>query len=234
MLGFKGAFVPGSVVACAAIPLIFERYGAAWMDGGWFSFTFITPVYTSEAVQAVGQDAADRLDLQVGTEDGRLCCHGEAGLGLRHPWEARQSPWGDVFPDLRRGFEFPSAQIVIRFEDVAEMLDAAGDDTPWYRGPSPWGAAVAPPEWLLPIALHTMAGTRVPLTGAKGPGIWARHQLSIRAPLRYDTGYTFHQRVVGKSSTERTLFVDYEFDVSDGQDRLVVGRHRGKFLKHAS
>ncbi len=247
-LGFKGAFVPGSVVVCAAIPLIFEHYGKQWMDGGWFSFTFITPVYTSEEVQALAAEevraevraevreeaeTADRLNLQVTTRDGRLCCQGAAGLGFHTPWTAREAPWGDVFPELLRDFEFPSAEIVICFDDVVEMLYAAGDETPWYLGPSPWGPPVVPPEWLLPIALHTMVGTRVPLTGAKGPGIWARHQLAICRPLRYDTPYTFNQHVVGKGSTERTYFVEYAFELTDDQGPLVVGRHRGKFLKRA-
>ena len=119
---------------------------------------------------------------------------------------------------------------------IAEEADlyAAGDDTPWYLGPSPWGAPVVPPEWLLPIALQTMVGTRVPLTGAKGPGIWARHQLAICRPLRYDTPYTFSQHVVGKGSTARTLFVEYEFEVTDADGQLVIGRHQGKFLKRAA
>ena len=243
-LGFKGAFVPGSVVASAAIPLIFERYGKAWMEGGWFSFTFVIPVYTSEEVQAVacaavggekiGAATNHRLSLQVATRDKRLCCQGEAGLGFHLPWVEQETPWGDVFPELHRDFEFPPAQIVICFDDIVEMLYAAGDDTPWYLGPSPWGAPVVPPEWLLPIALQTMVGTRVPLTGAKGPGIWARHQLAICRPLRYDTPYTFSQHVVGKGSTARTLFVEYEFEVTDADGPLVIGRHQGKFLKRAA
>ena len=79
-----------------------------------------------------------------------------------------------------------------------------------------------------------MVGTRVPLTGAKGPGIWARHQVAMRAPLHYHTPYRFSQHVVGKGSTERAYFVDYQFEVRDHDGELMVGRHRGKFLKRAT
>jgi hypothetical protein len=129
---------------------------------------------------------------------------------------------------------FPPRDIVLRLEEVEGMLGAAGDDTPWYRGGSPWGGAIAPPEAILPIALHTMAGTHVPLAGVKGPGIWARHQLSIREPLRYDTAYRISQRVVGKGSSGRTYFVDYEFELTQDRRQILAGRHRGKFLKRAT
>jgi hypothetical protein len=79
-----------------------------------------------------------------------------------------------------------------------------------------------------------MAGTHVPLAGVKGPGIWARHQLAIREPLRYDTGYRFSQRVVGKGSSERAYFVEYQFEVAKDERQIVIGRHQGKFLKRAT
>lgn len=229
-LGFRGAFVPGSVVASAAIPLIFERFGPDWMTGGWFSFGFATPVYTSEEVRARGKDGEAGLDLFVETRDARLCCSGEAGLGFVQPWRNARQPDPDVFPDLEIGFEFPAVDIVIRPEDVAPMLEAAGDDATWYRQDSPWGGPVAPPEQILPIALQTMRGTRLPLPGKKGPGIWARHHLSINEPLRYEETYRFSQWLVDKGRSARTLFVEYEFEVARGGDVLVLGSHRGKWL----
>jgi hypothetical protein len=233
-LGFRGAFVPGSVVASAAMPLILERYGPEWMDGGWFSFTFITPVYDSEEVRATAEAVGEELTLRLESREKRLCCVGEAGAGFEPPWTDKAPQWGDVFPDLARNFAFPPRDIVISMQDTQDMLEAAGDDTPWYRGASPWGDAVAPPECVLPIALHTMAGTRVPLTGVKGPGIWARHQLAIREPLRYDAGYRFSQWVVGKGSSERAYFIEYQFEVAQDDRQIVIGRHQGKFLKRAA
>ena len=107
-LGFRGALVPGSVVASAAMPLILERYGAPWMQGGWFTFTFMSPVYDAEEVQARAEDAGPRLDLQIASREGRVCCMGEAGLGSAAPWMENEPEWQDVFPDLERGFAFPS------------------------------------------------------------------------------------------------------------------------------
>ncbi len=229
-LGFRGAFVPGSVVASAAIPLIFERFGAQWIDGGWFSFAFAAPVYSSEEVMAYAADATDGFELSVVTRGQRLCCAGQAGAGFVQPWRTERTPDREVFPELEIGFAFPDANVTISREDVGPMLQAAHDDTSWYRGESPWGEALAPPEQLFPIALQTMRGTRLALPGIKGPGIWARHHLSISAPLHYDEGYQFSQWVVDKGRSGRTLFVEYEFSLTRGGDVIVLGAHRGKWL----
>ena len=229
-LGFRGALVPGSVVASAAIPLIYLRFGSDWMRGGWFSFAFATPVYTAEPVQAHGSEGKGGFELQVATRDSRLCCSGQAGLGFLQPWRTERSPDPEVFPELQVGFAFPDADIVITREEVEPMLDAAGDDSTWYRGESPWGGPVAPPEQLLPIALQTMRGTRLPLPGKQGPGIWARHHLSICQPLRYDEAYRFSQWLVDKGRSGRTLFVEYEFAVRGTAGLVARGGHRGKWM----
>lgn len=197
-LGFRGAFVPGSVVASAAIPLIFERFGSPWMTGGWFSFSFSAPVYSNEEVRALGEETPDGYELSVITRDERVCCSGHAGLGFKQPWHVDRNPDPSVFPELEIGFEFPAADVVISRDDVSPMLAAAHDDSSWYVDDSPWGGPVAPPEQVLPIALQTMRGTRLPLPGIKGPGIWARHHLSIAAPLRFDESYRFAQWLVDK------------------------------------
>ncbi|MFP6815977.1 MAG: hypothetical protein VB949_09970 [Pseudomonadales bacterium] len=230
-LGFEGAFVPGNVVASAAIPLIFERFGPDWMQGGWFSFNFTTPVYTSEEIRAHGDNGDTELQLFIQARDSRMCCNGAAGLGFIQPWHSRRDPDHTVFPELNIGFTFPESDIVINRDDVVGMLDAAGDETGWYRRESPWGESVVPPEHLLPIALETMRGTRLPLPGKKGPGIWARHHISICEPLRYDQRYRFTQWLVDKGSSGRTLFVEYEFEVSRGSTVVVRGGHRGKWLR---
>lgn len=233
-LGFRRAFVPGNVVASAAIPLIFDHFGAEWMSGGWFSFSFVGPVYTADEVQATAAVGDAVLDLAVRTRDGQPCCVGAAGTGLEAPWLEKPPEWGEVFPELGADFAFPDQEVVLSRDDALATLDAAGDDSPWYREASPWGDPVAPPETVLPLALHTMRGTRVPLTGAKGPGIWARHQVLVREPLHYDQPYRFAQRVVGKGIGTRSFFVEYEFELRDGDRAVLLGRHRGKFLQAAA
>jgi acyl dehydratase len=229
-LGFRGALVPGSVVASAAIPLIYERFGPDWMQGGWFSFAFAAPVYSAEQVQAQGEDGEAEFELRVATRDSRLCCSGQAGLGFVQPWCIDRVPDSEVFPELDVGFAFPEVDIIITEEDVVPMLDAAGDQSRWYRTESPWGGRVAPPEQILPIALQTMRGTRLPLPGKKGPGIWARHHISIREPLRFAEPYRFTQWLVDKGRSGRTLFVEYEFAVRGPSGIVVRGGHRGKWI----
>ena len=75
-----------------------------------------------------------------------------------------------------------------------------------------------------------MRGTHLPLPGIKGPGIWARHHLSIVQPLRFDESYEFTQWLVDKGRSGRTLFVEYEFALACGDEVVVRGAHRGKWL----
>ncbi len=91
-LGFRGGFVPGSVVGTAAMPAIVEAFGKAWMEGGWYSLTFVSPVYIDDEVHEVAQRVGDDIAVQVVDRSGRLCCNGRAGLGAITPWDARR-PW---------------------------------------------------------------------------------------------------------------------------------------------
>ena len=38
-LGFRGGFVPGSVVGTAALPPVWQAFGESWFEGGWYSMT---------------------------------------------------------------------------------------------------------------------------------------------------------------------------------------------------
>src|SRR3990172_11567343 len=90
-LGFKSAFVPGSTVATAAMPALVHCLGSRWMEGGWYRFTFVSPVYTDEDVREVAEEGIDGVALRVQARDERPCCSGTAGFGVRPPW----GPGGD-------------------------------------------------------------------------------------------------------------------------------------------
>ena len=86
-LGFRGGFVPGSIVGTAAMPAIVAAFGKEWMEGGWYSFTFVSPVYIDDEVHEVARRTGDGIAIQVLDRSGRLCCNGRAGLGATIPWD---------------------------------------------------------------------------------------------------------------------------------------------------
>jgi hypothetical protein len=234
-LGFEGAFVPGSTVGTAAMPAVFHFFGERWLEGGWYVFKFVTPVYTSNDVrEVVEQIDAENIQVKVETREGRLCSAGSAGLGYRLPWDpAHDGVHGgnEVFPDLSLGTEFEAQEVTVSVESARVIAASGGDETPWYEESSPWGAPIAPPERLMNLALQVTRGRRLPIVGVRNPGMWAEHALRIRQPIFLETPYLIREHVADKGRSGRTLFVTYEFSIlSQAGEELAQGRHKIKWL----
>jgi hypothetical protein len=94
-------------------------------------------------------------------------CVGQAGLGTAVPWRPDEdgTRGADVaFPDVAIGDTYPDLVFIHDKYEVAVCRDAGGDETPWFRGPSPWGGPVSPPIVLIATALHMGRGK-----GAQAP-----------------------------------------------------------------
>ena len=236
-LGFRGGFVPGSVVGTAAMPAVVAAFGTKWMVGGWYSFTFVSPVYIEDEVREVATRAGADIAVQVADRTGRLCCSGRAGLGTILPWDVAEDGAhgaGSVFPGIELGHTFTPWKFTPERDVCLGMVEAAGDQTPWYREGSPWGGPVVPPEYLHVLALHLLRQPDQPSTpevvGVRGPGMWAMHDLVLHAPLPVDGTYTMNERVVDKGRSGRTLFLTYEFEVTSGGGLVAQGRHKAKWI----
>lgn len=234
--GFEAAFVPGNTVGTAAMPAIFDRYGPRWMEGGWCHFKFISPVYEHDEVREVAEsvEGADDVSVRIETRKGRLCCLGRAGLGREAPWEPEldgAKGAEDVLPDIEIGLTYDEAEFTVTAEAVTRMLDAAGEESPWYREKSPWGGPVVPPEWLMGVALRQPAPRELRYEGVRGPGIWSAHWLVVRAPLLLGTPYRMGVRIVDKGRAGRMVFLTTEFSVRDEEGaELATGRHQAKWF----
>ena len=202
-LGFAGGFVPGSTVGQAAMPAIVDRFGARWFEGGWYAFKFVSPVYTHEDVREVAEPGEDgQITIKVENRAGRAACLGGAGLGLTPPWSTTPAdePEGEpVLPELELGRTYEMDFTTTR-ADVIAMLDAAGDETPWYVDASPWGGPIMPPERLMGVALQQTLIARNTPPSVRPPGIWAEHALVIERPLLLDAPYRMVQRIVRRGA----------------------------------
>ena len=76
---------------------------------------------------------------------------GRAGLGgieSGTPWCAEEDGTRDAdiaHPELTLGKENADLWFIHDKAEVAVCRDAGGNETPWFRGPSPWGGPVSRP-----------------------------------------------------------------------------------------
>jgi hypothetical protein len=230
-LGFRGGFVPGSVVGTVALEGAIAVLGEGLFEGGWYDLTFVSPVYTDDEVRAVTEPAGDGLSLRVETRDGRLCCSGRAGMGNTLPWPDTATADATVLPRVEIGAELRGGAFSVTPVDIESLLRGSGEDSAWYCRGSPWGGPVVPPERLHRIALDVSRTVRLEIDGVRQPGMWAGHALVMRAPLMLGRVYKMTEHVVDKGRSGRAVFLTYEFRVtSTGGHELAVGRHKVKWL----
>jgi len=234
--GFEGGFVPGSTVGTLALSAVSQRFGPRWLAGGWYSLTFVSPVYEHTDVRVLGEPVpeSDELAVRVETPEGRICCSGRAGLGDRLPW----NPTNDgargaehVLPDIPLGLALEPVDVTLGSAEVQSLVDAAGDDATLYRDGSTFGAPLVPPERWMVVALRMQPPRRLTYGGVRPPGMWARHDLVIRRPIFLATPYRARARVVDKGRSGRSIFLTYEFDLfhADGAE-VARGRHSVKWF----
>ena len=235
-VGFESGFVPGSTVGGAVMPAILDRYGSSWMEGGWYEFKFVTPVYEHNEVRETAEpiEGEDCIAVRLETREGRLCCAGRAGIGEKLPWDPKLDGKRGVegaLPDIEIGLTYDETEFVITGESIASLLEAAGEESPWYRTASPWGGPVAPPERLMTIALRRRAPRRLQYDGVRDPGMWSAHWLALRKPVMLETPYRMQVRIADKGRSGKMVLLTSEFTVRDGNGtELAVGRHQLKWF----
>ena len=166
-LGFRGGFVPGSVVGTATMPAIVEAFGKAWMEGGWYSLTFVSPVYIDDEVHEVAQRVGDDIAVQVVDRSGRLCCNGRAGLGAITPWDAAAD--GPTAPKASSPASRSDLSSSSTSSHLPPTFASAGRSAATRRHGSKifaLGRTIVPPEYLQVVALHLMREPHQPQTCA--------------------------------------------------------------------
>lgn len=231
-MGFEGAFVPGTVVGAHALSAVMQLFGKDWMHGGWYSFKYATPVYTTEPVCVVAEEGDDPLVLRVETEDGRVCCYGRAGMGYALPWDPAKdgsSQPDQVFPEVVLGRRLIETPMVLTPAEGDKIADASADKSPWFTDDSVWGARIVHPEITFGHVLQVVYASKVPMfDGVTGPGIWAAHELRIREPLLFGKDYVIRQWIADKGRAGRTNFINYEFEILKDDEIVAHGRHKSK------
>lgn len=241
-LGFEGGFVPGTTVGTAALNAVLAHYGWDFLRGGWYSFTYVSPVYVNEEVREVAQpiDGASDINVLVVNREGRTCASGRAGLGTDlgagKAWDpaADGTSGVEVLPLMPVGTVYPPEDVTPTTVECEDLLRSAGvSNIDWFMTESPEGGPVLFPEWIFGPALRIIRRPGVVQLGdeANPPPMWAQHMLRVERPMPYGRTYTITESLVDKGRSGRTVFVTSEFEVKDAEGlRYVHGRHRSKWL----
>jgi hypothetical protein len=236
-LGFRAGPVLGETTAEALVPAIVATLGERWFEGGWMRVKLISPVYADEEVRedATGAEHGN-VELALTTRAGRIACVGAAGLGAIDPWDAREDGrrGGDVaLPGLRLGAPVAEVERTVTAADVAELCDAAGDGTSWFRGSSPWGGPIAPPISLL-LHAHDIQAKIPPGPGVLPQAMGSDYQVVVERPVPLDALLRIRTRWVDKGVSGRCWFRTIEFETRDEHDRTCArGRQRVKWFVEA-
>ena len=233
-LGFRAGPVLGHHVAQAAVPAVVAAYGESWFEGGWVDLKLVSPVYEDEEVrERASPGEGGDLALSVETRAGRLALVGRAGLGARDPWdESRDGTRGSegVLPGVRLGSPVAEVERTVTEADVAELCEVAGDETPWYRGETPWGGPIAPPLSLL-LHAHDIQVGFPPGPGVIPQAMGSDFQVVMERPVPLGVPVRVRTRWVDKGVSGRCWFRTIEFvtRTEDGRD-LARGRQRVKWF----
>ncbi|MCY4640407.1 MAG: hypothetical protein OXC94_08730 [Chloroflexi bacterium] len=233
-LGFRAGPVLGETVAQAAIPAVVAAYGESWFEGGWVDLKIVSPVYEDEEVrERAAPGAGGDLEIAIETRAGRLAVSGRAGLGARDPWDAgldgTRGPEG-VLPGVRLGAFVAEAARTVTAADVAVLCDAAGDGTPWFRGPTRWGGPIAPPIALL-LHAHDIQVEIPPGPGVIPQAMGSDYQVVVERPVALEEPVRVRTRWADKGVSGRCWFRTIEFSTESPDGRaLARGRQRVKWF----
>ena len=106
--GFRRGIVGGPTVAQAIFPTLRKIFGGKWLENGWLSVKFISPVYDDEEIQEIAEITnKNSIKFQILTKGNRLALIGNAGIGNSPPW--------DINKDLQKGADkaFPDIKIAV-------------------------------------------------------------------------------------------------------------------------
>jgi len=80
------------------------------------------------------------------------------------------------------------------------------------------------------VALDEVHAHAFDTRGTRGPGIWAKHQLTLCDPFFFDREYVMKEWVAAKGIKGKTPFLEFEFTVTERGRLIAEGRHQSKWL----
>ena len=157
-IGIRGGAVAGTNHLDIFVPLLLEAFGPRWFEKGSLSIFYTYMTTDREEVRAViGLPPQGTKDVQVEARlempSGQIVGKGTVSVGEPKEPTYLQSismtTSGDeprVFANLRAGYDLGVHDSIIPQAKVNQRLEITTDPIDWYKGSSPWGKSVLPPQ----------------------------------------------------------------------------------------
>ncbi len=249
-LGFRGGTIAGSSHMDTFVPVLLGAFGEDWFRSGSLSLYFRHATTDGEPTSAlieVPDDATTPLrDAQVRAvvemSDGTLVGEGTASVG---------SPNEPTALDARDLRHDPSAARILRnvvlgevFGPVPALVDGARlargcerritEVLEWYRKPSPFGGAIAPPSALIDLFANVAGAALLPRLG-EAVGMWGAMEVRHHhGPLFVDRSYDVTITIAAVGDSPKTEILWYDAAAHDAGTLVATARVLSRFVKASS
>jgi len=248
-LGFRGGLVAGSIHSELFPPLLLKAFGQRWFERGNLSLYFLEPTLDREevrAIVAVPPAGVSDVQVQVWAErpNGNRICEGTAAVGEpREPSallarDLSHFPPGElhILADASVGDQFPTVEVGVSQEEMNQRLEVTTDPLPWYRGPSPWGGAVATTANLITAMMRPCYAYLEGHTKTQAVGLFGAIELrNINGPVLVGKPYRAAGHLISVGQSPKTEYLWFEAYMDDqGGRRTVEMRMMLRYMKASS
>jgi hypothetical protein len=248
-LGFRGGLVAGSIHSELFPPLLLKAFGQRWLERGNLSLYFLEPTLDREevrAIVAVPPAGVSDVQVQVWAErrNGNRICEGTAAVGKpREPSallarDLSHFPPGElhILADASVGDQFPTVEVRVSQEEMNQRLEVTTDPLPWYRGPSPWGGAVATTANLITAMMRPCYAYLEGHTKTQAVGLYGAIELrNINGPVLVGKPYRAAGHLISVGQSPKTEYLWFEAYMDDqGGRRTVEMRMMLRYMKASS
>ena len=249
-LGFRGGTIAGSSHMDTFVPVLLEVFGEEWFRSGSLSLYFRHATTDGEPTHASVELSDDATipsrDAQVRAvvemSDGALVGEGTASVGssgeptaldvrdLRHDPSAvrilSDVALGEIFGPVTASVD--GARLARGCERrITEVLE-------WYRGPSPFGGAIAPPSALIDLFANVAGGELLPRLG-EAVGMWGAMEVRHHhGPLFVDRPYDVTITIAAVGDSPKTEILWYDAAAHDAGTLVATARILSRFVKASS
>jgi hypothetical protein len=248
-LGFRGGLVAGSIHSELFPPLLLKAFGQRWFERGNLSLYFLEPTLDREEVRAivsVPPAGVSDVQVQVWAErpNGNRICEGTAAAGEpREPSallarDLSRFPPGElrILADASVGDEFPTVEVRVSQEEMDRRLELTTDPLPWYRGPSPWGGAVATTANLVSAMMQPCDAYLLGHKKTQAVGLFGAIELrNVNGPVLMGEPYRAAGHLIGLGQSAKTEYLWFEAYMDDQAGRRTAEmRMMLRFMKASS
>lgn len=244
-VGMRGGVVAGTVHLDLFPPLAVKAFGNKWFEQGSVSMFYVYATLHGEEIRAVIKmpqpDARDaQVAARIETTDGKIVMEGTIAIGAPkvpthlRAMQFKNSPQEElrILKGIKAGDVLkPREPVAIAAEEeIASWNSRLEEWLDWYRGNSPWGAAIIPLSrlsWLMQ-AYPDKTLQAVPFYGAT----------EIRfhnGPAKIKMPYKVDGKVVCVGVGGRTEFYWIDTKLRDGSGKLIASMlHLHRLMKSGS